>query len=192
MIAAPTPVPSSVEVFGVAPDGELIPLAERPERLWSDDGGSGPFYRARPGLRPGGYEDRPERHGGREDVVAPVPVLPGVASRALHDGDVLRRPLPGLEIDLDSVAIDARGSAWDATVRCGPLGRRRRRATLRAYPSPSANLTVLELIPVRPRLLPTRAFIRAGVPAIATLGNRLFEACRGRERFEPVAGANVG
>ena len=186
-----------IEVFGVGPDGELIEIRGRADRAWAgkalDDGGPGQAnnpiagydteigadhrhqlgYRARPGQRPGGYEDRKSRTGGREDVITPVPVLPGPASRALHTGEPFREPLPGVTVDLESLKIDARGSSWNAVVDCGRFRRRRRRATLRAYPSPSLNLTILELVPNRPRLVHTRAFVNTGIDAIDTLGRRL-------------------
>ena len=171
-----TETPAPIEVFGVGPDGDLVPLTSddgpRQARTWTADDVALPTYRARPGLRPGGFDDRPNRRGGREDVVAPVPVQPGVASQVLHNGSVLRLPLPRVRVDVSSLEVDARGSSWKATVSCGYLSRRRR-ATLRAYPSPSSNLTVLQLIPARRRLFQTRAFVRAGVPAIATLSARL-------------------
>jgi len=206
---------SPIEVFGVGPDGELIALGtEAPSDdrgfnawtgfdTWSPEGderGDGrpamPTYRARPGLRPGGYDDRPGRGGGREDVVAPVRVVPGLASFALHRGELFDEPIPGLEVDVSSLKIDRRGSSWRAVVHYGRIGRHHRRATLRAYPSPSLNLTILELIPVEPRLVHTRAFIRAGVPAVATLSLRLAHSARrlGRQpsshgtRREPAAG----
>ncbi len=205
--------PSPVEVFGVRSDGELIPLRSgfsrtrnpaRPEpqapsvdsdRVWilgpvRDDPGEGrsgnASSHARRAGRPGGYRDRPTRDGGREDVVAPVPVLPGRASRALHTGELFDDPLPGLRVDVESLVVGAHGSSWDATVSWGRLRRRTRRATLRAYPSRSANLTVLELVPTRPRLIHTRAFIRAGVPAIATLCSRINRAA-GPRPSTPIA-----
>jgi len=180
-----TAQPTQVEVFGVGADGALLPLTScgggpdpDGDRAWDHVSDHISAYRARPGLRPGGFEDRPKRHGGREDVVAPVHVLPGPASNALHGGEIFREPLPKLNIDVGSLEVDSRGSSWKATVACGRLWTRQRKATLRAYPSPSANLTVLELIPTSPRQLYTRAFVKAGVPAIATLGHRLTRATR--------------
>ena len=185
-----TEQPPPVEVFGVRSDGELIPLRPgssnhtKPSRPpVSPAPPSGPRVSADPERRweleigkpnrPGGYSDRRSMSGNREDVVAPVPVLPGPASRALHTGEVFDEPLPGLDVNVDSLTIDTHGSSWDATVTWGRLPRRSRSATLRAYPSRSANLTVLELVPRRRRLIHTGAFIRAGVPAIATLSCRI-------------------
>lgn len=171
-----------VEVFGVGPDGELIEIRSRADRAWngntSDHDGPEqvlPTYRARPGLRPGGYEDRMGRSGGQEDVMTPVAVLPGIASRALHSGVLFERPIPGLSVDQESLEADARGSTWKATVECGRFRRRPRKATLRAYPTPSLNLTILELVPTRPRLIHTRSFVTVGVEAIVTLSERLIE-----------------
>ncbi|MDH3299194.1 MAG: hypothetical protein OES24_01655 [Acidimicrobiia bacterium] len=203
MTAKPTPV----EVFGVRSDGELMPLRSGSaryaeparaetrtssvdsDRVWilgplndvPDDERSGSAsYQARRATHPGGYRDRPTRAGGREDVVAPVPVLPGRASRALHTGELFDDPLPGLSVNVDSLEVGAHGSSWDATVTWGRIRRRTRPATLRAYPSRSANLTVLELVPTRSRLIHTRAFVRAGVPAIATLCSRINRAAGNR------------
>jgi hypothetical protein len=147
---------------------------------WHVEDGNESGYRARPGQRPGGFADRPTRSGGREDVMAPVPVLPGTASRALHSGAVFDQPIPGFEINLRSLHIDEGGSTWKASViHDRPLiGRRRRAATLRAYPSPSSNLTILELVPTRPTIIQTWAFVRVGVTVIEALSRRLLSTSR--------------
>lgn len=177
--ASPPPIDSD-RVWVLGPVGDLACTADS-----ADDDRWGPrSYQARRATRPGGYRDRPTRAGGREDVVAPVPVLPGRASRALHTGDLFGDPLPGLRVDVDSLEVGVHGSSWDATVTWGRLRRRTRPATLRAYPSRSANLTVLELVPTRSRLIHTRAFVRAGVPAIATLCSRINRAA-GTRRTTP-------
>lgn len=53
------------------------------------------------------------------------------------------------------------------------LGPLRRQIQLRLYPTPSGNLTVLELLPKRRWMPQTRRFLRAGVPTITKLTDKL-------------------
>ncbi len=184
--------PPIVEVFGVGPDGALVPATQSELRQWSTAEVAGALrssveVRAKAGHRPGGYADRADspvghgstvaRRGSVEDVVAPVYVAPATASRILHSGEPFDTPVPGLNVDLASLAVGDQGSSWKATVRYGRFGRTRQ-ARLRAYPSPSANLTVLELVPTRQSIVMTTAFVRIGVPAIATLGSRILASAK--------------
>ena len=173
-----TTTPPPIEVFGIGPDGELVPLGPS-ENQPAKQGDLqelfyGPLYQAKPGVRPGGFADRPERNGGREDVVAPVPVDPIHALRALSGGGIFSQPISEVMVDVSSLKIDPRGLSWVVSVDCGRLGGRRQ-ASLWAYSSPSSNLTVLELVPARPRLIFTNAFIDAGVRAVSTLSLRLID-----------------
>ena len=67
--------------------------------------------------------------------------------------------------------------SWKASVHTGRF-RRRRPAELTVHPSPSSNLTVLELIPDRPRRFRTKRFVHTGVEAVDLLGRRLSRAAR--------------
>lgn len=57
-----------------------------------------------------------------------------------------------------------------------------RTVELRVYPTASANLTVLELLPLRRWMPQTRRYLAAGVPAITALTNRLETAAANAKR----------
>jgi hypothetical protein len=174
-----------IEIFGIDADGELAPLARGvvvEADVWRNLGEAAAKkahqagnLKARPGPRIGGSADRSDREGGREDVVMPVPMKPYEAGSALATADFFARPLPHLVVDPVSLEVDHRGYTWRAEVRCRRLAPSRP-ATLRVYPSPSGNLTIVELVPTRPGRIPTSSFIRAGVEALTALGLRLLES----------------
>ena len=60
-----------------------------------------------------------------------------------------------------------RETMYGARLRMPILGRRR--VTLRVYPTPSTNLTVIEMLPKRRWMPQTRRYLHAGVPAVTTL-----------------------
>ncbi len=123
------------------------------------------------GQRLGPTTDRPDRRGASEEVLVSLLIDPALAAEAVLDGRLFQDPLGRLDVVTGSICVDDRGLSWSAGVRTGWFTRRA--ATLRLYPSPSANVTVLELIPDRPRLLRTRAFVRVGVDAMRELALRL-------------------
>lgn len=127
--------------------------------------------RATPGFRPGGVGDRPDRRGVLGEVITPVLVRPSLAATMAVEGALFSPPLPGMAVDDHSLDVSRRGLTWQVTLRTGLTGRRQ--ATLRIQPSPSANLTVIELIPNRPRRLSERAFVRAGIDVMDQLSSRL-------------------
>ncbi len=127
--------------------------------------------RATPGFRPGGSGDRPERLGVLDEVMTPVLIRPSVTKTLAASGALFTPPVPRMTVDDRSLEVSQRGLAWQVTVRTGLLARRQ--ATLRIEASPSANLTVLELIPNKRRPLWRRAFVRAGIEVMIELSSRL-------------------
>jgi hypothetical protein len=128
---------------------------------------------ASPGQRLGATGDRPERRGAHEEVLTPLLIDPAVSSRTAASADFFDPPIDRMDIDADSIRIDTQGLSWPCVVQTGLLTRRS--GTLALYPSPSANITVLQLIPDRPRAVRSRAFVRRGVRALQDLGQRLDE-----------------
>lgn len=122
--------------------------------------------------RPGPSMLQSDRKGAGDDIIHAVRADPVIAITAMLGGSPLDPPIPGLRVALSSKVTDHRGVTWAASVR-PPCSPRRRRARLRVYPSPSTNVTFIELIPDRPRRRRSRGFIRAGVRIGETLGNRL-------------------
>ena len=122
--------------------------------------------------RPGPSMLQSDRKGAGDDIIHAVRADPVLAITAMLGAGPLDPPIPGLRVTLSSRVADHRGVTWAASVR-PPLALRRRRARLRVYPSPSTNVTFIELIPDRPRRRRSGGFIRAGVRISETLGNRL-------------------
>ena len=136
-------------------------------------------FRASPGPRLGadaGNSDRLRRRGASEEVQAPVALRPRTALQLASSGTVLDRDIGAMSVDTSSVDAESGAGgvgrlSWTVSVRTGHLTRRR--ASLRLRPSPSNNLTIIELIPKRAPWFRTQAFVRAGVPAVRELGDRL-------------------
>ncbi len=169
-----------VEVFVPGPDGEPLEVAEAAgaQEVLRELGTSltqglhqlGELHAAQ-GTRLGSSVDRATRDGSREDVMTPLLLDPSRAFAAIGHGTMFDPPLPLVDIDSASLEVDSRGVSWRAVVRTGRY--RRRPATLRLYSSPSANLTVVELVPDKPRWIWTWSFVRAGVAAVDELADRL-------------------
>lgn len=122
--------------------------------------------------RPGPSMLQSDRKGAGDDIIHAVRADPAVAISAMLAGGPLRPPIGGLRVAPASLVADHRGLTWLAWVR--PRGSaRRRRVRLRVYPSPSTNVTFIELIPDRPRRRRSAAFIRTGARIAESLGNRL-------------------
>lgn len=83
----------------------------------------------------------------------------------LDDPAVARRP--DAAIELWPAGVHDGDHHFDGSLRSGRFTRRA--VTLRVYPTPSANLTVLELLPKRQWMPQTKRYLRAGVPAITAL-----------------------
>jgi hypothetical protein len=132
--------------------------------------------KAAPGPRLGPEVDQTRRTGSAEEVVAPVLIRPQVAVTAVRRGEVADDHVGGMRIQHDSIQTNGTSCTWQATLRTGLF--RERKATLRISPSPSGNVTVLQLVPRSPRRIRTRSFVEAGVPAIQELSEQL-SRCRG-------------
>lgn len=127
--------------------------------------------KATPGHRLGSDPGTVIRLGLGEEIYQPVLIRAEDALARLEDG-VLFTGLPGFDVDLDSRQVRGWTATWDAQLDTGPP-RGNRAAVLRVRPTPSRTVTVIELVPVRPRRFATRSFVRVGVQAIAELGGRL-------------------
>ncbi len=169
-----------IEVFRVGPDGALVQAGdELPTAgdIWrhlghatADTFDHARQIQARRGQRLG--PARRERRGDREDVVHTTLADPGMVARAILANDPFAEALPYLRVHPGTLTVDRYGMRWRVSLGRG-AARRGRNATLRIHPTPSANVTVIELIPDRPKLLQTRSFVRRGVVAAEALGRRL-------------------
>lgn len=169
-----------IDVFRVGPNGALLESQDElptASDIWRQLGHSttetldhARQLQARKGQRLG--PARRERRGDREDVVHTTLADPGRVARAILARDPFAEGLPYLRVHPGTLSVDRHGMRWRVALGRG-AARRGRNATLRIHPTPSANVTVIELIPDRPKLLQTRSFVRRGVIAAEALGRRL-------------------
>ena len=171
-----------IDVFTIGPHGELLPIDATDGRGVDEesfrvrDESSGVLgrlseLRAQPGHRLGVAVDR-VRRGDHEEIVQPVAVLPGAAREVVMAGELFAEPIPSLDVDAASRTFEGDSITWRASVRTGVFSRRRA-AALYLHPTPSANLSVIELIPSKRRWFYTGGFVGAGVVAVDALGSRL-------------------
>lgn len=126
---------------------------------------------ATPGQRLGRAAERTHRSGTKEEIVTPLPIRPDAAIEAISRGQLFDPSLDNLTVAPETLETRGFSCSWRATVRTSTF--RSRRATLRIGPSPSGNLTVLQLVPLRARRFRTTAFVETGVSVIESLGQRL-------------------
>ncbi len=172
-----------LDVFTIGPDGELLPI--RPTASGGAD--AEPHHnraaangvisrlgelRAQPGHRLGVVVDRAQRRGDFEEIMQPLAVRPGAARAVVVTGELFAEPIPSLEVNTASRVFDGDSITWNASVRTG-LFSRPRAAALHLHPSPSANLSIIELIPSKRRRFHTHRFVSTGVVAVDILGSRL-------------------
>lgn len=131
--------------------------------------------KASSGPRLGPARERTQRSGSVEEVCAPLLLRPYFAISTLRRRDVFGDPLGTIDVESDSLETSGMSCSWFVTLRTGPL--RSRRATLRITPSPSGNITVLQLMPQESRRFYTRSFVKAGVPALDEVGQRISRVC---------------
>ena len=176
-----------LDVFVLADDGSLAPLHPSGDDDPLDVRGLSADViealrevRARPGYRLGAaapVTDKAARRGDREEILQPVLVRPAAAHRVVGDGRLFDAPIPALEIDIGSARRDGDSYTWKASLRSSRLARGRS-AALHLHPSPSANLSVLELIPAHRRRFARKRFVRRGVAAVDAIGRRLSQQAR--------------
>ena len=133
-------------------------------------------FRASPGPRLGAGAGSARRRGGAEEIQTPVAVRPDLALPLASSGAVLDADIGAISVDVTTVSAESSSSgigrvSCSVRVRTGSV--MRRRASLRIRPSPSNNVTIIELVPDRAPWFRTGAFVRAGVPAVRELGDRL-------------------
>ena len=133
-------------------------------------------YRANPGPRLGGGADQIRRRGTSEEVQTPLALRPQEALRLASAGSLMAEDIGAISVDTSTCRSERTTQglgrlSWTVSVRTGHV--MRRRASLRLRPSPSNRLTIVELVPERARWFRTGAFVRAGVPAVRELCDRI-------------------
>lgn len=124
-----------------------------------------------PGYRLGGTGDQPDRRGSGAEVVTSLLVRPAAAAELALSGALFTPPLTAMTVE--DATLDAAWPSVECRVSVQTGIRRRHRASLLIHPTPSSNITVIELLPDRISRWRTRAFVRAGVSAVDTIAARL-------------------
>lgn len=152
---------SLVEIFG-DPVGPLMVDDVGVQHRRRGDGG-----RSGPGI------DQARTAGCREEIQVALLAHPVVAAELIEDLKLLA-DVSGLQVDTSSRESVRKQITWSASVRTTPWSRRRSR--LRLYGSPSSNVTVLTLTPIRSRRWGARLFLRVGLASMFTVRKRVERA----------------
>ncbi len=111
------------------------------------------------------------REGTKSEIIRPVLLDPWQAWEVARSGRLFAQPIPRLSVDQGPKPSLATYPVWTASLRTGWV--KHRAAQLQVSASPSFNVTVLELVPARPRRTGNRSFLRVGLPVIEELARRL-------------------
>ena len=128
------------------------------------------YVTSAPPARAVGFERR-SRSGHAEEIQLTLRSRPAVAQQVsgeLRDLDATARRL---RVDVDTLRRNDRELSWDVVLRA-PIWRRRR-ATLKLFASPSSNVSVLTLVPAKPRRVARRRFLRTGIRALEDVCRRI-------------------
>jgi hypothetical protein len=105
----------------------------------------------------------------RDEVRAPVLADPRRIVAMAVSGGLRGWRTPWMRLDATSMELESKwGVAWRVRVGLFP-GRFGRAAMLRIYPSPSMNLTIVQLLPQRRRRVPAPTFVHLGVRSVRRL-----------------------
>ncbi len=175
-----------IVMFFLGPDGQ--PLDGDPDtatrqrtvgelyRAWraalDDEREREDYRRHRPGDRKVQGIGRPARTGYRDEIVVTLRSDPMRAvTEAIGGAGVFQPPIARLDVDEASRATTRYELRWPVTIRVWPW--QRRRAVLRLYASPSLNVSVLSLLPERPRSIARTRFLRVGLRVMNELRDRV-------------------
>lgn len=153
--------PSLAERLGLAP--AVAPVAEIDQLA----------IRLTAGARTGQPVDQPRRSGFPEEILVTLHGDPVVAAQRALDAGFLEAATRRLQIDPTSLRARRNELRWTARLKTWPWTSRA--AFLRLYGSPSSNVTVLTLSPLRPHRVATRSFLRVGMHTMTALRDRLAE-----------------
>ena len=114
--------------------------------------------------------ERAVRLGNAEEILITLPTNPFGAMDVARHGDVFEQIVRGLRIDPATRRDREYEVSWDGALRA-PV--RWRPVSVRIYASPSLNVTVMTIIPVRARKISSRSFVRVGLRAAREVGRRI-------------------
>lgn len=188
-----------IVMFFLGPDGEPLTDPDGPPqrtigdvyRTWrraiEEEREQEEFHRYRPPDRKVQGIGKPGKTGYRDEIVVTLRSTPMHAVTEAIGGTLFDPPINRLTIDTGSVETSRYELRWRALIQISPW--QRRAATLRLYASPSLNVSVLSLRPVKPRGIARRSFLRVGLRVMNRLRDRVDErvaAAQDLDRHQPV------
>lgn len=144
----------------------LIDVFGAPVPLVASDGPALVHARRGEGTRTGAPLDQRRSAGCREEIQVTLLAHPAVTADVIEELRLLDAS-SRLVVDVSTLRRIDREITWTARVRTTPWSRRP--ARLRLYGSPSANITVLTLTPIRSRRWGVRLFLRSGLRSMFEL-----------------------
>ena len=129
------------------------------------------IVRDRLGPRPVQGTGRPAKAGYRDEIMVTARSRPERAVEAAVRSTQFPPPVGRLEVERSSITSRHYELAWDARIALWPW--QHRRVQLRLYASPSLNVTVLALSPVKARAAARRRFLRVGNRVMNEVSHRL-------------------
>ncbi len=188
---ADSPASPEIVMFFLGPDGE--PSQPEPEptprtlgeiyRTWrtalAEERDREEFNRTRPVARQVHGTGRPGKAGFRDEIVVTIRSSPMEAVAEALTGAVFDPPIPRLSVDESSLRASRYELSWHARIRVSPW--LTRDARLRLYASPSLNVSVLSLFPLKQRPIAKSSFLRKGLRVMNALGARIDERVADRE-----------
>jgi hypothetical protein len=174
-----------IVMFFLGPDGEPLSDPDVPRqrtigevyRTWrealDEEREDEEYHRHRPPDRKVQGIGRPGKTGYRDEIVVTPRSAPMPAVTEAIEGNLFEPPIDWLRIDLESIQTNRYELRWRVQIRISPW--QRRRATLRLYASPSLNVSVLSLRPLKPRGIARTKFLRVGLRVMNRLRDRIDE-----------------
>jgi hypothetical protein len=173
-----------IVMFFLGPDGEFLDQDSNaaPRRTLADvrrawraalesEARSDTLGRNRLGPRPVQGTGRPGRAGFLDEIVVTARANPERAVAVAVGAGMFSPPVNHLAVDEASITSRRYELGWDARIALWPW--QRRRVRLRLYASPSLNVTVLALSPLKSRAAARRRFLRVGNRVMNELRDRL-------------------
>jgi hypothetical protein len=128
------------------------------------------YVTSAPPARAVGFERR-SRSGHAEEIQLTLRSRPRVAQPTACEMGDLDSTARRLRVDASTLRHNERELSWDAVLRA-PIWRRRK-VTLKLFASPSSNVSVVTLVPMKPHRVARKHFLRTGIRALEAVSRHI-------------------